>query len=136
MFKLFVSMFFLYLALSFLGDILDALQGVEKTTIYERYCTDSKVDVFDCEKNGGTIRFSKSEFRIDFKNQLVVEKDSYFKYSDCIVFDKDNWNCGYSTNSDAWVSMHEGSYSASSSGEFVNGKFVSGKIVVHYMDGL
>ena len=110
----------IYLVFSIFGDISDALQGIEKTIVYQKSCL-TNGDVFECEKNGGTTHISKKEFRVDFRNQLVVERSIFYEnrsFSDhyhnhCIVFDKDNWRCRVYGESDFWEYMTNGTYSSS-----------------------
>ena len=114
--KVIVPLILIYLVFSIFGDISDALHGIEKTTIYQESCSttgDVFYGVFECEKNGGRTTVRKKEFRVDFRNQLVVDKSSFGYHDHCIVFDKDNWRCGVDKESDGWEVMTDGTYGSS-----------------------
>ena len=110
--KAIVPLILIYLVFSIFGDISDALHGIEKTTTYQQSCSNNG-DVFECDKHGGRTDIRKKEFRVDFRNQLVVEKSSYDYHTHCIVFDKDNWRCGVDKESDGWEVMTGGTYVSS-----------------------
>ncbi len=125
MYKVVVPLILIYLFFSVMGDISDAIHGVEETTVYVESCSTYSDDVFECEKNGGRSIITKKEFRVDFRNQLVVDKSSFSYRTHCIVFDKDNWKCGVDDEDNGWESMINASYTSSTDVKYDNHKIIT-----------
>jgi hypothetical protein len=71
--------------------ILNANKNVQEKSIYLEYCNDFKHNAFSCPTH--TI-VSKISFKIFVEQQFVVSGTfSPQKYSNCSVYDKDNWLC-------------------------------------------
>lgn len=136
MFKIIGSIFVVYLIFSFLIDVSDNRSDIQKTTVYHSTCLGSNETenglsaLSDCKDKGGDIYYSKTEYRVDFKNQLVVQKGDVSTLTtrlvDCIVFDRENWICKRDTVS-GWLSMEDGRFYAS----YFSGKDKNGKTVIN-----
>ena len=119
MFNFSLVLITIYFIFSVLSSITDSIKGEEIATAYIKSCLGyigQNYNISNCEKEGGKIYFDKEEFRVDFKNQLVIE-NSYdaLKLKNCTVFDKENWACkGYEgNNQDAFIAMHNGKITSS-----------------------
>lgn len=94
-----------------------------RRTIYQGYCTDLKHSVLDCPTG---IKTSIKHYHVLPTAQMVVEKTdkSVVKFTNCTVFDKDNWECPFMTSAgNAAISIHNGKFSRTDSTKVTEGKY-------------
>lgn len=92
--------------------ILNENKNVQEKTIYLEYCNDFKHNTFNCPTY--TI-VSKLSFKIFTEQQFVVIGTlNPQKYSNCSIFDKDNWLCDKGEGK--FIGISDGNFHESNSG--------------------
>lgn len=117
--------FVIWITVSGVENIGDSMAGFGDVNVYRKTCRNMDQDAFECTKENGGYRIGKTTYRVDFKNQRVITKDTLmsgiiYGKQDCIVFDKENWTCRY--GSDGFSTMTGGLFSSSSESEHKNNK--------------
>lgn len=99
--------------------ISNSNKSIDDITIYQRYCSDFKHNVFSCPKS---ITTTKTEFKIFIEKQMVVANTLIpSAYKNCNVFDKENWHCDEGDGK--FIAIQNGDFYESNEGSIdANGK--------------
>lgn len=77
-------------------------------TVYFSFCSDFKHDIFSCPDNE-VLYTKKVDFKVSFDKQIVIKNSgATHKYSNCSIFDVNNWDC---EDGEKTFGVHNGLYS-------------------------